>query len=80
MADYSAQAFCDECGLTHSMGVFLWLKDGPVNRASIADAFSGRDMPVGVKTLTDSRVWCPVTGRFTVQRDNHQVFLTLVAA
>jgi len=51
MAIYRVQFICDECGEMHPMlGVFS-LDDGPAVKASIGDAYRGRDMPLAIEKL-----------------------------
>lgn len=75
MAKYSVHIFCDACGNTHPMGVAVKLADGPADRASLGDAYAGRDLPPEIMTMLGNMTRCPATGRLIQQRDNSQVFL-----
>ena len=75
MAKYGIHVFCDECGKTHPMGISIELNDGPAEKASIGDTYSGRDLPPQVAKLVNNRIQCPETGELLVQKDNDQVFL-----
>jgi hypothetical protein len=57
------------------MGIALRLDDGPPARASVADAYAGKELPPSLAILSSHMITCPNTGRLTAQRDNHQVFL-----
>jgi hypothetical protein len=48
MSKYSVYVFCDECGETHPMGISIDLRDGPAEKASIGDAYKGKELPQNV--------------------------------
>ncbi len=78
MAKYAVHFFCDECSQTHPLGISIGLDDGPSDKASIGDTYSGKELPTQVATLTNNKTNCPVTGKLTSQADNYQVFLVPV--
>jgi len=78
MAQYSVHIFCDACGNTHPMGVSVELADGPAARASLGDAYAGRDLPSQVMMMIGNWTRCPVTGQMIRQTNNDQVFLVPV--
>ena len=78
MAKYSIYAFCNECSEPHPMKITLSLDDGPPEKASIGDAYAGRELPDEVARLNNNEVQCPQTGNLFVQKDNSQVFLVPV--
>ncbi len=79
MAIYRVQFICDECGETHPMlGVFS-LDDGPAVKASIGDAYRGRDMPLAIEKLHRKIFTCPTTGRETRQANDNEIFLVRLA-
>ena len=59
-------------------GVFS-LDDGPAVKASIGDAYRGRDMPLAIEKLHRTKITCPNTGRETRQADDDQIFLVPIA-
>jgi hypothetical protein len=75
MAKYSVSFMCNECLEVHPMGIVLHLENGPPARASIGDAYAGKELPTSLAILTGEMITCPNTGRLTAQRDTHQVFL-----
>ena len=75
MAKYSVHFFCDECSQVHPLGIAIELNDGPPDKASIGDTYAGRALPTEVATLIGNKTVCPVTGKWTSQADNNQVFL-----
>ena len=79
MVIYGVQFICDECGETHPLlGVFN-LDDGPAVKASIGDAYKGRDVPPAIEKLHRRKITCPTTGRETRQADDDQIFLVPIA-
>ena len=75
MSKYSVYVFCDECGETHHMGISIDLRNGPAEKASIEDAYKGKELPQNVANLINNKTRCPNTGNWILQRDNNQVFL-----
>ncbi len=75
MANYSVHVFCDNCGDVHPMGISIELQDGPADKASIGDTYSGKELPPQVAQLSNNITNCPKSGKPILQRDNNQVFL-----
>ena len=78
MATYKVLVFCNDCVDVHEMGIRLSLDDGPTDKQSIGDVYSGKELPPEVLRLYNNSVQCPKTGKYFYQRDNHQVFLVPV--
>jgi hypothetical protein len=57
------------------MAVTVILKDGPIEKQSIGDLYDGKTLPKNLADLTSRSVSCPKTGRQSIQKDNHQIFL-----
>jgi hypothetical protein len=74
-AQYNIFALCNKCGGTHDMAVSFFLKDGPVEKQSIGDLYDEKTLPKSLADLTSRSVSCPKTGRQSIQKDNHQIFL-----
>jgi hypothetical protein len=72
---YSTFALCNKCGSTHDMAVSVILTDGPVEKQSIAHMYDGKTLPKMLADLTSRSVSCPKTGRQSIQKDKHQIFL-----
>jgi hypothetical protein len=72
---YSIFALCNKCGGTHDMAVSVLLKDGPLERQSIGHVYKDRNLPESLAKLSSKNVTCPATGRGSIQKDNHQIFL-----
>ncbi len=79
MAIYRVQFICNECGETHPMlGVFN-LDDGPAVKASIFDAYIGRDMPLAIEKLHRHKFTCTTTGLETRQANDNEIFLVRIS-
>ena len=74
-SQYRILVFCNKCGGTHEMGVSIILKDGPVEKQSIGQVYKDRNLPESLAKLSRMSITCPVTGRGSIQKDNHQIFL-----
>ena len=74
-AQYSTVALCNKCGETHDMAVSVVLKDGPIEKQSIGHAYSDKTLPTNLAALTSRSISCPNTGRQSIQKDKHQIFL-----
>jgi hypothetical protein len=72
---YSILALCNKCGGTHDMAVSVILRDGPIEKQSIADFYHEKTLPKILAELTGRSVSCIKTGRQSIQKDNHQIFL-----
>ena len=72
---YSLLALCNKCGATHDMAVSVMLNDGPTDKQSIGQVYNGRTVPKSLADLTNRGISCPKTGRQSIQKDKHQIFL-----
>ena len=72
---YSLLALCNKCGAMHDMAVSVMLNDGPIEKQSIGHVYNGRILPKNLADLANRGVSCPNTGRQSIQKDKHQIFL-----
>jgi hypothetical protein len=72
---YSTFALCNKCGGTHDMAVSVVLNDGPIEKQSIGHVYNGKTLPTNLAALTSRSISCPRTGRQSIQKDKHQIFL-----
>ena len=72
---YSLLALCNKCGATHDMAVSVTLHDGPIEKQSIGHVYDGKTLPKSLAGLTSRSICCPKTGRQSIQKDEHQIFL-----
>jgi hypothetical protein len=75
---YTTLAVCNKCGGTHDMAVSVILNNGPVEKQSIGQVYSGKTLPASLAALTSRSISCPRTGRQSIQKDKHQIFLVPV--
>jgi hypothetical protein len=59
MAEYDIFVVCNACGDFHPMGICVSLEDGPAAKQSIADVYTGKELPPSLAALKDKRVYCP---------------------
>ncbi|MGD0308611.1 MAG: hypothetical protein ABSC02_04910 [Acidobacteriota bacterium] len=76
MARYMIHAFCDDCSVTHSMGVSVVLNDGPPEKTCVATLFAGRAVPPNLGIMLRNGVKCPKTGRIFQQTDNNKIYIS----
>ena len=57
------------------MAVSIMLNDGPIEKQSIGHVYNGKALPKNLADLTSRSVSCPKTGRQSIQKDKHQIFL-----
>ena len=72
---YGISVSCNKCGGMHDMGVSVTMTDGPVVQQSIASLFEGKALPQALSDLCGNSVTCPKTGRQTIQKNSHHIFL-----
>ena len=78
VATYSVYFFCDECSEFHPLSMTVSLDDGPAEKASISDTYSGKELNPIIANLINNKITCPNTGKITFQKDNNQIFLVPV--
>jgi hypothetical protein len=57
------------------MAIPVILEDGPIEKQSIGYGYEGKILPKSLAHLISSSVSCPKTGRQSIQKDKHQIFL-----
>ena len=74
-AKYQVFISCTKCGGLHDTGISVVIEDGPLDKQSIGDLYNGKTLPKSLIDLTNKSVPCPNTGRQSIQKNNHQIFL-----
>ena len=74
VARYYVLAVCDACGGLDLMKM-VQLDDGPTERQSIGEAYSGKTLPPDLLDLPRLLVTCPKTGTPFVQSDYDKMYL-----
>lgn len=57
------------------MGVSVTMANGPVLKQSIASLYDGKALPEILSNLSSKIVTCLTTGRGSIQKNNHYIFL-----
>ncbi|MBN2466894.1 MAG: hypothetical protein JXD19_01985 [Deltaproteobacteria bacterium] len=75
MITYRGYVSCDFCGELHSLSPSVLIKGGPAKRISIAELYSGRDVPTDVAVLQNQQIFCPATGKTFCETDRSKIYL-----
>jgi hypothetical protein len=75
MAEYSIVVGCNKCAGLHEMGICVTLPNGPVEKQSVGDLYVGKTLPKSLADLPHTSISCPKTGRQSMQKNLHQIFL-----
>ena len=75
MPHYEIYVHCDECGGDHPMRIRIYLKDGPVEKKSIAEMFQGAPVPPQVSAIQRHKTLCLKTGKIFIQEKDEHIFL-----
>jgi len=74
-AQYSIFISCNKCAGMHETGISITLEDGPRDKQSIGNFYSGKSLPKTLATLCNQSFPCPLTGRQFIQKNTKQIFL-----
>lgn len=74
-AQYSIFVSCNKCAGVHGTGFSITIENGPVDKQSIADFYSGKSLPKTLATLSNQSFPCQLTGRQFIQKNTKQIFL-----
>lgn len=77
-AKYQVVAFCDHCTGSHPFPITISLNDGPTDKTSIGNYYTGRDLPENIVKLTGNQIMCPATGKQLIQKNNDQIYLVAI--
>jgi hypothetical protein len=72
---YGVFVSCNKCGEMHDIGISVTMTDGPIAKQSIASLYDGKALPKILSDLSSNAVTCPKTGRQSIQKNNHHIFL-----
>jgi hypothetical protein len=75
---YMMHVFCNECSVPHPTGIAIEREELLAADQSIGDIYDGREVPEEIVSMLGNNFRCPSTGKFYVQKDNHQVFLVRI--
>jgi hypothetical protein len=74
-AQYSIFISCNKCAGMHETGISITLEDGPRDKQSIDNFYSGKSLPKTLATLCNQSFPCPLTERQFIQKNTKQIFL-----
>jgi hypothetical protein len=72
---YSIFVSCNKCAGVHGAGISITIENGPVDKQSIGDFYSGKSLPKTLATLSNQSFSCQLTGRQFIQKNTKQIFL-----
>ena len=75
MPHYEIYVTCTECRREHPMGIRIHLDNGPLDKRSISNAYSGKTQPPQLQPVKGHKVLCLKTGRTFVQSNLDDVYL-----
>jgi hypothetical protein len=75
MARYSIIVFCSYCGRTHPARLTITLKDGPTKKATVADAYKHKTLPLNLAKLLKNAILCPESANSVMLDDTNKVYL-----
>jgi hypothetical protein len=75
-AQYSILVTCNKCAGVHETGISITMEEGPVDKQSIGNFYSGKSLPKTPVALSNQSFPCPLTGRQFIQKNTKQIFLT----
>ncbi len=75
MPQFKIHFFCNECGQTHPLPMRLELDKVLIMNESIGDVYAGEELPSNIASIINTKTVCPNTKKWTIQKDNNQIFL-----
>src|SRR5262245_29687655 len=74
-AQYSIFVSCNKCAGVHGTVISITMENGPVDKQSIGEFYSGKRLPQRLATLSNQSFPCQLTGRQFIQKNTKQIFL-----
>jgi hypothetical protein len=74
-AQYRILVVCNKCGGLHEIGIAVTIQDGPTEKRSLGEFYEQKSLPKSLADLTNTGISCPKTGRQSIQKNLHQIFL-----
>jgi hypothetical protein len=75
MAQYRFIVFCTDCCRTHPARATLLLDDGPTEKATVADAYKDKPLPLELVKLLKKDILCPELAKSVMLEDADKVYL-----
>ena len=80
MAQYRVLVFCTDCARTHPVRATLFLDDGPIEKATVANAYKDKPLPSGLVNLLKRDILCPELAKSVPLKDTNNVYLVPIVA
>ena len=78
MAQYRVLVFCPDCVRTHPVRATFLLDDGPIEKATVADNYKDKPLPLKLVKLLKSDILCPELAKSVTLADPDKVYLVPV--
>lgn len=75
MAHYRILVFCTDCGRTHPARATVLLEDGPTEKATVANAYKDKPLPLELGRLLKKDILCPELAKSVLLKDIDNVYL-----
>jgi hypothetical protein len=75
MAQYRILVFCTGCGRMHPARATFLLDDGPAEKATVADAYKDKPLPLELVKLLKKDILCPELAISVMLEDANKVYL-----
>jgi hypothetical protein len=75
MAQYRVLVFCHDCVRTHPVRATFLLDDGPTEKATVADAYKDKALPLELVKLLKRDILCPELAKSVTLADTDRVYL-----
>ena len=78
MAQYRVLVYCTNCVRTHPVRATFLLDDGPIEKATVADAYKDQPLPSKLVKLLKGDILCPELAKSVSLNDPNNVYLVPV--
>ena len=75
MPQYRVLVYCTNCVRTHPVRATFLLDDGPIEKATVADAYKDKPLPLKLVKLLKSDILCPELAKSVTLADTDKVYL-----
>ena len=79
MAQYRVLVFFPDCVRTHPVRATFLLDDGPIEKATVANTYKDKPLPLKLVKLLKSDILCPELAKSVTLADQDKVYLVPLA-
>ena len=79
MTRNSILAFCSYCGRNHPARLTITFNDGPTKKATVADAYKDKALPLNLAKLLKNAILCPESADSVMLNDPSKVYLVPIS-